>query len=104
VRDLARKRMQLVRSRTTNLLAVENVTARHQGARLSSAQVQRMTPEAIDQMGLRAESHWRCRPTWRSSKRSPSRSGCWKNDCPKTRTTSRVRVAQDCAWHRADSG
>ena len=55
VRDLARKRMQLVRSRTSHLLAVENITARHQGARLSSAQVQRLTPEAIDQMGLPAE-------------------------------------------------
>jgi transposase len=55
VRDLARKRMQLVRSHTTHLLAVENITARHQGARLSGAQVQRLTPEAIDQMGLPAE-------------------------------------------------
>jgi hypothetical protein len=45
----------VVRSRTTHLLAVENITARHQGARLSSAQVQRLTPEAIDQMGLPAE-------------------------------------------------
>ena len=46
----------MVRSRTTHLLAaVENITARHQGARLSSAQAQRLTLEAIDQMGLHAE-------------------------------------------------
>jgi hypothetical protein len=45
----------VVRSRTTYLLAVENITGRHQGGRLSSAQVQRLTPEAIDQMGLPAE-------------------------------------------------
>ena len=32
VRDLARKRMQLVRSRTTHILAVENITARQHGA------------------------------------------------------------------------
>ena len=38
VRDLARKRMQLVRSRTTHILAVENITARQQGARISSNQ------------------------------------------------------------------
>ena len=39
VRDLARKRMQLVRSRTTHILAVENITARQHGARISSNQV-----------------------------------------------------------------
>jgi transposase len=51
-RDLARKRMQLVRSRTTHILAVENITARQYGARISSAQVQRLTEDAIDQMGM----------------------------------------------------
>lgn len=52
VRDLARKRMQLVRSRTTHILAVENITARQRGARISSNQVKRLTIEAIDQMAL----------------------------------------------------
>ena len=51
-RDLARKRMQLVRSRTTHILAVENITARQYGARISSAQVQRLTEDAIDQMRM----------------------------------------------------
>jgi transposase len=52
VRDLARKRMQLVRSRTTHILAVENITARQYGARISSNQVKRLTAETIDQMLL----------------------------------------------------
>jgi len=52
VRDLARKRMQLVRSRTTHILAVENITARQHGARISSNQVKRLTAERIDQMAL----------------------------------------------------
>lgn len=52
VRDLARKRMQLVRSRTTHILAVENITARQQGARISSNQVKRLTVERIEQMAL----------------------------------------------------
>jgi transposase len=55
VRDLARKRMQLVRSRTSHILAVENITARQQGARLSSNQVKHLTAEDIDQIGLPAE-------------------------------------------------
>jgi len=52
VRDLARKRMQLVRSRTTHVLAVENITARQHGARISSNQVKNLTPESIEQMPL----------------------------------------------------
>jgi len=52
VRDLARKRMQLVRSRTTHILAVENITARQHGVRISSNQVQRLTTESIDRMAL----------------------------------------------------
>lgn len=52
VRDLARKRMQLVRSRTTHILAVENITARQQGVRLSGNQVKRLSAERLEQMGL----------------------------------------------------
>ena len=52
VRDLARKRMQLVRSRTSHILAVENITARQHGARISSNQVRRLTAQAIDELPL----------------------------------------------------
>lgn len=52
VRDLARKRMQLVRSRSAHILAVENITARQRGARISSNQVKRLTAETVDQMLL----------------------------------------------------
>jgi len=52
VRDLARKRMQLVRSRTTHILSVENITARQYGARISSDQVKRLTAESVDKMAL----------------------------------------------------
>jgi transposase len=52
VRDLARKRMQLVRSRTTHILAVENITARQLGARINSNRVKRLTADAVDQMPL----------------------------------------------------
>jgi len=50
VRDLARKRLQLVRSRTTHILSVENITARQYGARISSNQVKQLTAETVDQM------------------------------------------------------
>jgi transposase len=52
VRDLARKRMQLVRSRTSHILAVENITARQFGKRITSNQVIRLDEETIKQMRL----------------------------------------------------
>lgn len=55
VRDLSRKRMQLVRSRTTHILAVENIAARQHGARISSSQVKQLDAEAIRRMGLPAD-------------------------------------------------
>lgn len=55
VRDMSRKRMQLVRSRTSHILAVENITARQYGARINSNQVKRLTAETIDQMPMPEE-------------------------------------------------
>lgn len=55
LRDLARKRMQLVRSRTSHILAIENIVARQCGTKISSNQIKRLTPEAIEQMGLPAD-------------------------------------------------
>lgn len=52
LRDLARKRIQLVRSRTQHVLAVENIMARQQGSRLSSAAVKRLSSTVIDNLGL----------------------------------------------------
>jgi transposase len=52
VRDLARKRMQLVRSRTAHILAVENITARQNGEHISSNQVKRLTTERVNEMPL----------------------------------------------------
>jgi transposase len=51
-RDLARKRMQLVRNRTLHILAAENITAREYGARLSSNQVKQLDSQYIDAMVL----------------------------------------------------
>jgi transposase len=44
--------MQLVRSRVTHILAIENISARQQGKRLSSALVRDLTDEGINQMRL----------------------------------------------------
>jgi transposase len=55
IRDLARKRMQLVRSRTSHILAIQNIVARQRGVAINSNQVKRLTPEVVDQMGLPAD-------------------------------------------------
>lgn len=55
IRDLARKRMQLVRSRTSHILAIENIMARQQAVKITSNTVKRLTAEGVEQMGLPAD-------------------------------------------------
>jgi len=54
-RDLARKRMQLVRSRTQHILAVENIVARETALPIKSNQVKRLTVEGVLALGLRTD-------------------------------------------------
>lgn len=55
VRDLARKRMQLARSRTGHILAIENIAARQQAMKINSNQVKRMNADEVDQLGFPAD-------------------------------------------------
>src|SRR4029453_15680319 len=51
-RDLARKRMQLVRYRTAQILSIENILARQTGARMSGSAVKRLTAEQVEELGF----------------------------------------------------
>lgn len=55
IRDLARKRMQLVRSRTSHILAIENIMARQQAVKITSNAIKRLAVEDVNQMGLPAD-------------------------------------------------
>ncbi len=55
IRDLARKRMQLVRSRTSHILAIENIAARQRGMKINGNQVKRLTADDVDQMKFPAD-------------------------------------------------
>lgn len=55
VRDLARKRLQLVRTRTAQVVSVESNLARQTGARLSSNAVKRMSSIDAAALGLPEE-------------------------------------------------
>jgi transposase len=52
LRDLGRRRLQLVRQRTMHVLAVENVQARQTGARMSGARVKRLGAQEVQALGL----------------------------------------------------
>jgi transposase len=52
-RDLARKRMQLVRNRTQQVLSVQNIVARETAARIKSIDVKRLKVDAVAALGLR---------------------------------------------------
>jgi len=51
-RDLARKRMQLVRYRSAQILSIENILARQTGARMSTNAVKRLTAEQVEEFGF----------------------------------------------------
>jgi transposase len=52
LRDLARRRMQLVRHRTMHVLAVENVMARQTGSRMSAYQVKALRCRQVEALGF----------------------------------------------------
>ena len=52
LRDLARKRIQLVRSRTQHVLAVENILARSTGSCPSATAIKRLAPSDVGTLGL----------------------------------------------------
>ena len=52
LRDLGRRRLQLVRHRTMHVLAVENVQARETGARMSGDKVKRLSASGVELLGL----------------------------------------------------
>jgi transposase len=57
VRDLARKRMQLVQQRTVQILSIETIFDQQRGAHISSNDIKKLQSEEIDSMGLgRVES------------------------------------------------
>jgi transposase len=51
-RDLARKRLQLARYRTAQILSIESILARHTGARLRSEVIKGLTAEQVEQLGF----------------------------------------------------
>jgi transposase len=55
LRDLGRKRIQLVRSRTQHVLSVENIMARSFGSRETSNVIKRFTAEQVNSLGLIAD-------------------------------------------------
>ncbi|MFC6520980.1 hypothetical protein ACFQAT_15765 [Undibacterium arcticum] len=52
LRDLSRKRLQLVQQRTQNILSIESLMARHLGTRLLSDQIYKLGDAGVAQLGL----------------------------------------------------
>jgi transposase len=52
VRDLARKRLQLVRGRTQHILAVETILAQQTGARMGSNDIKRLSEAGVQELQL----------------------------------------------------
>jgi transposase len=50
VRDLLRKRGQLVRQRTANLLSIQNLMTRHTGSSMNSNRIKTLQPQQVDEL------------------------------------------------------
>ncbi len=50
IRDLLRKRTQMVRQSTSNLLSIQNLFSRNTGTGINANRAKRLTPEAIDEV------------------------------------------------------
>jgi transposase len=50
VRDLLRKRAQLVRQRTLNVLSIQNLLARNLGTSMSANRIKRLSDEGVDEL------------------------------------------------------
>jgi transposase len=55
VRDLVRKRSQLVRKRTSHILSIENLMIRNTGRRATAKEVKDLTAEGVDALNLEAD-------------------------------------------------
>jgi len=51
-RDLSRKRLQLTRCRTQQILSIENILARQPGATMTSNQIKQLEADGVDRLGL----------------------------------------------------
>jgi transposase len=56
VRDLLRKRSQLVRQRSTQILSIESLLSRHLGQRSNANAIKRWTPEDVERLPLGPEA------------------------------------------------
>lgn len=50
VRDLLRKRSQLVRHKTAHILSIQNLLARNTGSSLSANRIKQLTPQEVDEL------------------------------------------------------
>ena len=50
MRDLLRKRSQMVRQRTTNLLSIQNLVTRNTGQSLSANQIKGLDGQQVDEL------------------------------------------------------
>ncbi len=65
VRDLLRKRSQLVRQKTGNLLSIQNVLTRNTGQVLRGNQIKQLTPARPSASWSRSRNtHWPCNVRW----------------------------------------
>jgi transposase len=77
VRDLLRKRSQMVHQRTANLLSIQNLVTRNTGSSISADQIKGLDIEEVDELLPKQISRWRLRLICRSCRVPMNRRRSW---------------------------
>ena len=80
-RDLARKRLQLVRYRTAQILSIEGILMRQTGARIKSESVKGLTPEQVEEFGFAPDVALAVEANRAVSQTLDNRSKHWRSGC-----------------------
>ena len=99
VRDLLRKRGQLVRQRTTQILSMQNLLTRNLGTRVSGNDIKRWTPEAIDALKLLDEQKLALK-----ANQAGTRCINQRVDAPEDAILAKVKLREDYKALRTVSG
>ena len=102
MRDLLRKRSQMVRQRTTNLLSIQNLLTRNTGSSMSANRVKALDAQQVDELLPNGDLALAVKANLSvMSSADEHRSSCWnKTVSQQSQASTAVQLSQDGAGDR----
>ena len=104
VRDLLRKRGQMVRQRTTNLLSIQNLFSRNTGSSMSANRIKRLDGQEVDELVPNGDLALAIKANLAMLRVPMSRSTFLEKTVMRaSETQTSVQLSQDGSWDRRHS-